>query len=35
MLEETGFEDACILGTSGYHTSPYTEGTLFIARKAE
>ncbi len=33
MLSATGFIDARIVGTTGYHTSPYTEGTLFSARK--
>ncbi len=33
MLSITGFIDARIVGTTGYHTSQYTEGTLFFARK--
>jgi hypothetical protein len=33
MLQRTGFADARMLGTTGYHTSPYTEGTLYRAIK--
>ena len=33
MLEQTGFENARIMGTTGYRTSPYTMGTLFYAEK--
>jgi len=33
ILKDTGFENARIEGTTGYHTSPYTEGTLYCAEK--
>jgi len=34
MMTETGFVNARIVGTTGYQTSPYTMGTLFLAEKA-
>ena len=33
MMEETGFVRARIVGTTGYRTSEFTMGTLFLAEK--
>jgi len=33
MMQKTGFSQARIIGTTGYRTSQYTMGTLFLAQK--
>jgi len=33
MIEKTGFVRARIVGSTGYQTSEYTMGTLFLAEK--
>lgn len=33
LLLDAGFQDVAFVGTSGYHTSPETEGALFRAKK--
>jgi len=33
MIERTGFVRARIVGTTGYRTSKYTIGKLFLAEK--
>jgi hypothetical protein len=35
LLEEAGFKDIEYLGATGFHTSPYTVGALFRAKKPD
>jgi hypothetical protein len=35
MLNDAGLVDAKFDGWTGYHTSPFTEGAMIVARKAD